>query len=252
MGGWRYIVGYPDRAPARVGVSIGDTLAATYGCMGALAALHHRERTGEGQIIDSSLYEAVLQVMESLLPEYAIGGYTRERTGSVLPNVAPSNVYRCSDGEYLIGANQDAIFRRLCIAMGDEALADDPRYATHIARGQHQEELDTLIEGWTSRHTVAEVEAAMLEHAVPAGRIFKAVDMLDDPHFADRRSIIEVDHPQWGRFPMQNAFPRFSAADTGFRTFAPSSVGEDTADILHETLGLSAEAIDALRAKGIV
>jgi crotonobetainyl-CoA:carnitine CoA-transferase CaiB-like acyl-CoA transferase len=114
MGGWRYIVGDPDRPPSRMGVSIGDSLAATYGCLGALAALHARERTGRGQIVDSALYEAVLQVMESLVPEYQVSGYIRERSGSKLPGIAPSNVYKCKDGEYLIGANQDAVFARLC------------------------------------------------------------------------------------------------------------------------------------------
>ncbi len=118
MGGWRQIVGEPDRPPSRMGVSIGDTLAASYGCMGVLAALHDRERTGQGQVIDSALYEAVLQVMEAMIPEYTIGGHTRERSGAILPGIAPSNVYRCKDGDYLIGANQDGIFRRLCAGHG--------------------------------------------------------------------------------------------------------------------------------------
>jgi crotonobetainyl-CoA:carnitine CoA-transferase CaiB-like acyl-CoA transferase len=118
MGGWRYIVGDPDRAPSRMGISIGDSLAATYGCLGALAALRHRDQTGQGQVVDSSLYEAVLQVMESMVPDYSVTGYIRERSGSFLPGIAPSNVYKCSDGEYLIGANQDTVFCRLCDAMG--------------------------------------------------------------------------------------------------------------------------------------
>ena len=163
MGGWRYIVGDPDRPPSRMGVSIGDSLAATYGCMGALAALHARERTGRGQVVDSALYEGVLQVMESLVPEYVVSGHIRTRSGSVLAAVAPSNVYRCKDGEYLIGANQDAVFRRLCEAMGQTDLATDPRYADHVSRGNHQRELDALIETWTAEHSVAEVEAMMLE-----------------------------------------------------------------------------------------
>ena len=121
MGGWRNIVGDPDRPPSRMGVSIGDSLAATYGCMGALAALHHRDRTGEGQVVDSALYEAVLQVMESLVPDYTEFGYVRQRSGSILPGVAPSNVYECSDGDFLIGANQDTVFARLCTAMGRPA-----------------------------------------------------------------------------------------------------------------------------------
>jgi formyl-CoA transferase len=252
MGGWRHIVGYPDRPAARVGVSIGDTLAATYGCMGALAALHHREMSGHGQIVDSSLYEAVLQVMESMVPEYAITGYVRERTGSVLPNVAPSNVYRCSDGDYLIGANQDTVFRRLCVAMGQPELADDPRYATHVQRGVHQTELDELVEAWTCRKSVAEVEAAMIEHGIPAGKIYKAREMMEDPHFIAREAIIEIDHPRWGRFPMQNAFPKLSLTPSGVRSIAPQSVGEHNADILGGLLGLTDDRIKALRLDGVI
>src|SRR5215510_8913964 len=133
--------------------------------MGALAALHARERTGRGQIVDSALYEAVLQVMESLVPEYQVSGYIRERSGSILPGIAPSNVYKCKDGDYLIGGNQDAVFARLCKAMGQPELAKDPRFVDHLSRGRNQTELDQLIEDWTSRHPIAEVEAAMLEHS---------------------------------------------------------------------------------------
>ena len=252
LGGWRNIVGDADRAPARVGISIGDTLAATNGCLGALAALHHRDRSGEGQIVDSSLYEAVLQVMESLVPEYAVAGYVRERTGSVLPGVAPSNVYRCRDGDYLIAANQDTVFRRLCIAMGEPELSLDPRYSTHLQRGIHQRELDERIESWTRRCSVAEVESAMIAHGVPAGRIYKAADMLTDPHFKARQSIIEIDHPKWGRFPMQNAFPRLSATPTGFRAIAPQRVGEHNREVLEGLLTISPERIEILQALGVI
>ena len=151
MGGWRYIVGEPDRPPSRMGISIGDTLCATYGCMGVLAALHHREKTGEGQVVDSALYEAVLQVMEGLVPEYDRNGVIRERSGSVLKGIAPSNVYTCKDGSYMIGGNGDAIFARLCQAMGQPELARDERYSTHIARGIHQDELDARVNAWTRR-----------------------------------------------------------------------------------------------------
>jgi formyl-CoA transferase len=252
MGGWRHIVGDPDRPAARVGISIGDTLAATYGCLGALAALHHRERTGQGQIIDASLYESVLQVMESLIPEYALSGYVRQRTGSILPNVAPSNVYRCSDGEYLIGANQDTVFRRLCTAIGEPALAEDPRYSTHVQRGIHQRELDEHLESWTRQRRVSDVEAVMIAHGIPAGRIYKAADMLADPHFRARGAIVEVEHPKWGRFPMQNAFPRLSATPTGVRALAPQSVGEHNHEVLERLLALTREQIESLRLQGVV
>jgi formyl-CoA transferase len=252
MGGWRAIVGDADRPPSRMGVSIGDSLAATYGCLGALAALRHRDQTGEGQIVDSALYEAVLQVMESLVPDYAIQGYVRERSGSILPGVAPSNVYPCSDGEYLIGANQDSVFARLCAAMGEPELAADPRYATHTARGQHQAELDERIAEWTSARTIEEVEAAMIKHAIPAGRIYKAPDMLADPHFQARNAIISLDHPRWGKIPMQNVFPKLSRTPGSIRALAPQLVGEHSADILSAMLGLSDRAIADLAASGVI
>ncbi len=252
MGGWRHIVGDPDRPPSRMGVSIGDSLAATYGCMGALAALHARERTGRGQVIDSALYEAVLQVMESLVPEYQKSGYIRERSGSVLPGIAPSNVYKCGDGDYLIGANQDAVFARLCQAMGRPELATDPRYVDHVSRGRHQTELDALIEAWTSARSVDEVEAAMIAHSIPAGRIYRAPEMIADPHFAAREALVEVDTPRWGKVTMQNSFPKFSETPGGVRTPAPERVGQDNAEVYGRLLGLDAAALAALEAQGAI
>jgi crotonobetainyl-CoA:carnitine CoA-transferase CaiB-like acyl-CoA transferase len=242
MGGWRGIVGDPDRPPSRMGVSIGDSLAATYGCMGALAALHDRERTGKGQIVDAALYESVLQVMEGLIPEWAVAGHKRYRTGSKLPGIAPSNVYRCKDGDYLIGANQDAVFARLTKAMGQPELATDPRYATHIARGKNQEKLDAIVEGWTSQHTIAEVEAAMIENGVPAGRIFDAEDMLADPHFAAREAIVTVDDPELGATQMQAPVPKLSRTPSSVRRPAPREIGQDTAEITQRWLGETPKA----------
>jgi len=251
MGGWRNIVGDPDRAPSRMGVSIGDSLAATYGCIGALAALRHRDLTGEGQVVDSALYEAVLQVMESLVPEYAVAGYTRERSGSFLPGIAPSNVYRCSDGEYLIGANQDTVFGRLCRAMGQAELATDPRYVDHMARGRNQVELDARISAWTAQHTVEEVEALMIEHGIPAGRIYKPADMLADPHFQAREAIVEVDHPHWQNLRMQNVFPKLSKTPGSIRSIAPQTVGQDNVSV-YEELGIDADALVVLHEGGVV
>lgn len=245
MGGWRHIVGDLDRAPSRMGVSIGDSLAATYGCMGALAALRHRDRTGEGQVVDISLYEAVLQVMESLVPEYAVSGYVRERSGSALPGIAPSNVYHCADGDFLIAANQDTVFGRLCAAMGRPELAGDEHYATHVARGRNQAALDALIGEWTRGRTVDEVEQAMHEHAIPAGRIYRAPEMLEDPHFAAREALVDVPHPRWEGLKMQNVFPKLSRTPGAIRSIAPQTVGQDNAAIYGE-LGLSAEEIDGL------
>jgi len=252
MGGWRYIVGEPDRPPSRMGISIGDTLAATYGCLGVLAALRHRDQTGQGQIVDSAIYEAVLQVMESLVPDYSVMGYVRERSGSILPGLAPSNVYRCADGEYLIGANQDAIFARLCEAMGEPDLARDARYATHTARGLHQAELDARIEAWTRTRPVEEVEALCIAHAIPAGKVYRAPEMLADPHFAAREAITEVPHPAFGSVKMQNAFPKLSATPSGVRRPAQREVGQDNAEVYGRELGLGADELAALKEAGVI
>ncbi|KCZ94436.1 succinyl-CoA:(R)-citramalate CoA-transferase [Hyphomonas johnsonii MHS-2] len=237
FGGLRGIVGDPDRMPLRVGISIGDTLAATYGCMGVLAALHHRDKTGDGQVIDVALYESVLQVMESYVADYSTSGFMRTRTGAILPKIAPSNAYPCKDGEFLIGGNQDPIFRRLCDAMGREDLVRDPRFATHLARGEHQAELDEIVSDWTRTLTVAELEALLLAHSVPSGRIYTAADMVADPHYAARESIVTVDDPEMGPVKMQGTFPKFSATPGSIRKTAPQRVGEDTAAILERWLG---------------
>jgi formyl-CoA transferase len=252
MGGWRRIVGYPDRAPARLGVSIGDSLTAMFGALGVLAALRHREQTGEGQVVDAALYESVLAVMEGLVPEYAAGGVTRERTGTILPGIAPSNVYPCKDGDYMIGANADPIFRRLCEAMGAPELAEDPRYRDHLARGANQGELDARISAWTTGHTIAELDAKLAAASVPAGRLYAAADMLADPHFAAREAIVGVAHPKWPGLKMQGVFPKLSATPGAIRSIAPQTVGEHNGEILGERLGLDAAALADLVARGVV
>ncbi len=252
MGGWRYIVGEPDRPPSRMGVSIGDTLTATYGCMGVLAALHDRQKTGLGQVVDTALYEAVLQVMEGLVPEYDHGGVIRTRSGSILPGIAPSNVYRCQDGEFMIGANNDAIFQRLAKAMGKPELATDDRYATHLARGRNQIELDEQINAWTETLTIEAVDALMITHSIPAGRVYRAPEMLADPHFAAREAIIELDTERFGPLKMQNAFPRLSRTPSKVRSPAPSIVGQHNAMIYGEILGLSESEIEALANAGVI
>lgn len=252
MGGWRYIVGEPDRPPSRMGVSIGDTLTATYGCMGILAALHHRSKTGEGQVIDAALYESVLQVMEGLIPEYDHGGFVRERSGSILPGIAPSNVYTCKDGEYMIGANKDSLWQRLAEAMGQAELGTDARYATHVARGHNQLELDHLINQWTKSLTVDEVDAIMIEYSIPAGRVYRAPEMLADPHFKAREAIIEVETERFGKLKMQGAFPKLSATPSGVRSPAPSIVGQHNAEIYGGLLGISADELAELQAAGSI
>ncbi len=252
MGGWRSIVGEPDRSPSRMGVSIGDSLAATFACLGALAALEARHKTGKGQIVDSSLYEAVLHVMESLVPDYAIADFIRERSGSILPGVAPSNVYPCKDGAFLIAANQDSVFTRLCDVMERPDLAKDDRYATHTARGKHQKMLDDIIAEWTKDHTVNALEAMMAEAGIPAGRMFRPADMLADPQFKARDSLIEIEHPKWGKLPMQNVFPKLSGTPGSIRSVAPLSPGVDNQKIYSERLGLSEADLASLKQDGII
>jgi crotonobetainyl-CoA:carnitine CoA-transferase CaiB-like acyl-CoA transferase len=252
MGGWRYIVGEPDRPPSRMGVSIGDTLTATYGCMGVLAALHHRNQTGKGQIVDAALYESVLQVMEGLVPEYAHEGVIRERSGSILPGIAPSNVYICKDGEYMIGANKDSLWQRLAEAMGRPELGTDERYATHLARGQNQLELDELINAWTKTLTVDEVDALMIAYSIPAGRVYRAPEMLADPHFKAREAIIEVETERFGKLKMQGAFPKLSATPSGVRSPAPSLVGQHNEEVYGGLLGMSGQEIEELTAAGAI
>ncbi len=251
MGGLRYVVGDPGTPPSRVGISIGDSLAATFACVGALAALHHRERSGRGQVVDSAIYEAVLAMMESLITDYDRTGYVRERTGAILPNVAPSNVYPTADGLVLIAANQDTVFRRLCEAMSQPALADDPRYDTHQSRGANQRELDELVGQWTAGLTTRAALEAMERHGVPAGQIYRAPEMLDDPHFAAREAIVAVPHPRFGTIRMQNVVPKLSATPGGIRRPAPE-LGEHNDEIYLGFLGMPRERYEALKAARVI
>lgn len=252
MGGLRYVVGDPGSPPSRMGISIGDSLAATYAALGVLMALHHRGASGRGQVVDSSIYEAVLAMMESLVPEYQVGGYVRERTGAILPNVAPSNVYpTADDAMLLIAANQDTVFRRLAQAMQRPELADDPRYATHSARGEHQGALDELIAEWTRTQAAEPLRALLVEHGVPVGKIYRAPEMLDDPHFAARQSIVRVPHPQWGEIAMQNAAPKLSETP-GRVVSAGPELGQHNEEVYGELLGLDSGQIADLARRGII
>jgi succinyl-CoA--D-citramalate CoA-transferase len=252
MGGIRSITGFPDRPPTRIGISIGDSLAATFATIGALTALHQRGRSGQGQIVDIGIYEGVLALMESMIPEYQLTGHRRERTGNILPNVAPSNIYPTRDGGWFaIGANADAIFKRLATAMGQPHLADNPRYATHKARGENQAELDDLIAAWTVAFSADELQGLMDAHGVPAGRIYTAKEMLSDQHFAARQAIIGVADPLLGEVKMQNAFPFLSETPGGVDWTGPE-LGQHNADIFTGLLGMSAERLAELRERGIV
>lgn len=252
MGGWRYLVGEPDRPPARMGLSIGDTLAATFGCLGALAALHQVRLTGRGQVVDSALYEAVLQVTESLLPDYGASGHMRTRSGSILPGIAPSNAYPCSDGDIVIGANQDKVFARLAEVIGHPEWAEDPRWKTHHARGLRQAELDGMIAAWTCSLTVSEVDRILAEAGVPAGPIYRPDGMLKDRQFLARDAIHWEDHAELGRIPMPNVFPKLSETPGSVRRPAPDAVGEHTEEILAEVLRLGRDEISILRRDRVI
>ena len=252
MGGLRYVCGDPSTPPSRMGISIGDSLAATFASVGALSALHYREKTGRGQVVDSAIYEAVLNMMESLVTEYDKTGYIRERTGAILPNVAPSNVDPTRDGQLvLIAANQDTVFGRLAEAMGQPGLAKEPKYATHTARGANQVELDELVGRWTATQTRDEVLAAMEKFGVPAGLIYRTPEMLEDPHFKARQAIVATQHPDFGELKMQNVAPKLSETPGGIRAPAPS-MGEHNEEVYLGLLGMARERYDALAARKVI
>ncbi len=251
MGGMRYLAGDPSTPPSRVGLSIGDALAATFACLGAMIALNHRHQTGEGQVVDSAIYEAVLAMMESTVPEFTEAGVIRERTGSILPKIAPSNVYKTSDGQILIGANQDSVWRRLAQCMGQAELGTDPRFADHVARGEHQAEIDALIEAWTSTLPTAVVLEKMHEGGVPAGQIYRAPEMLTDPQFAQRQSLVKVPHPTFENLWMQNVAPKLSQSP-GVVAWPGAALGEHNEEIYGGLLGLGKSERDELKAQGVI
>ncbi len=252
MGGLRYVCGDPSAPPSRMGISIGDSLAATFACIGALAALHHRELTGEGQVVDSAIYEAVLNMMESLITEYDQADYIRERQGSILPNVAPSNVYPTKDGKMLlIAANQDTVFRRLTEAMDRPDLVADERYRTHSARGASQVELDEIISVWTRTLDADELEARMAEFGIPSGKIYRAPEMLEDAHFKARAAIIKTQHPKFGELLMQNVAPKLSGTPGSVRTPGPE-LGQHNTEIYTGLLDFTQVRLAELTEQGII
>lgn len=252
LGGLRYVTGDPSVPPSRSGISIGDSLAAIFGCIGCLVALHARERTGVGQVVDSAIYESVLAMMESLIPEYDLAHYVRERTGPILPNVAPSNVYPTSDGQMvLIAANQDGVFERLAEAMGQAELARDYRFETHSARGANQAALDQLIAAWTRTQTRDALVATLNEADVPVGSIYRAPEMLADPHFKAREAIIAIAHPLLGQIKMQNVVPKLSETPGAINHAGPM-LGEHNDEIYRTLLGMSDTELADLKNKGVI
>ena len=251
MGGLRHLSAEPGRLPVRVGVSIGDTLASLHGVIGILMALHEKQKSGLGQVIDVALYEAVFNCMESLLPEYSAFGSVRGPAGSALPGIAPSNAYLCKDGKCaLIAGNGDSIFKRLMMAIGRDDLAGDPALTDNAGRVKRVEEIDAAIGAWTSKLNVTEVLAVLDQAAVPAGRIYTVEDIAADPHYLARGMLAEVSMSDGSLLKVPGMVPKLSRTPGQHRRNAPS-LGQDT-DAVLLGLGITADQISEMRKRGIV
>ena len=251
MGGLRHLTGEPGRVPVRTGVSIGDTLAALHGVIGTLVALYHRKVLGgPGQVIDVALSEAVLSVMESLIPEYSAFGVVREAAGSALPGIGPSNAYRCADGYVLIAGNGDSIFRRLMTAIGRDDLGHAPDLGSNTGRVARIEEIDGAIGEWTRDRDVVDVLATLTKVGVPAGRVYTAKDICEDPHFRAREMVVSQRTRDGYAVDVPGVVPKLSLTPGTLRTSAPH-LGDDTDAVLKEA-GFAPEAIERLREQGVV
>jgi len=251
MGGLRHLTAEPGRVPVRVGVSIGDTLASLHGVIGILMALHERNASGRGQVIDIALYEAVFNCMESLLPEYSAFGVVRQPSGSAMPGIAPTNAYKCADGGYvLVAGNGDSIFKRLMAAIARPDLGADPQLADNTGRVARVAEIDTAIGAWTAQRTAGEVLAALEQAAVPAGRIYSVADIAADAHYRARGMIERVQMSDGSVLEVPGIVPKLSRTPGGQRSPAPA-LGQDTDAVLRE-LGISEAQIRALRERGVV
>ena len=251
MGGLRHLTAEPGRVPVRVGVSIGDTLASLHGVIGILLALQERHRSGKGQVIDVALYEAVFNCMESLLPEYSAFGEVRQAAGSALPGIAPSNAYQCADGGYvLVAGNGDSIFKRLMKLIGREDLGNDPELARNDGRAKHADAIDQAIGQWTCQRTLEEILAALQSISVPAGRIYSAKDIAEDPHYRARGVIETIESADGLKVEMPGIIPKLSQNPGEIRHRAPT-LGEHTESILKEH-GFTVEQIRTLKDAGVL
>jgi len=251
MGGLRHVTGFPGQPPVRPNLSIGDTIASLHGVMGALLALREAEKTGKGQVVDVALYESVFNCSESILPEYDAAGYVRERSGSTLPGIAPSNLYPCKDGTYvLIAGNADSLYRRLMSAIGREDLRDDPALARNDGRAAQMERIDDAIAAWTSRFSQEEVLREMEKAEVPAGRIYSAADIAADPHYAARGMIQSIVAGDGEPLKVPGVVPKLSATPGSIRSTAPT-LGQHTDEVLRD-LKFSAREIEDMRKARII
>jgi formyl-CoA transferase len=255
MGGLRYINGFPDEPPPRAGISLGDSLAGMFATQGILAALYHRDvlADGHGQMIDVSLMESSFALLESAVPEYDRLGVVRQPAGTGLKGVAPSNIFKSRDGTWVvIAANQDNVFRRLCEAMGQAALADDPRFATHLARGEHQEEIERIVADWAAGHDAHDIDAVLNEHGVVCGPIYTVADIFEDPQFKAREMLVEHEDPEFGTYVGPGIVPKFSATPGEVRWSATWDEGSHNEEVYCGLLGLSEAELDELRQAGVV
>jgi formyl-CoA transferase len=251
MGGIRHLTAEPGRVPVRVGISLGDTVAALHGVIGILLALHERKTSGQGQVIDVALYEAMFNCMESLLPEYSAFGAVRGPGGSALPGIAPSNAYRCGDGGYaLIAGNGDSIYKRLMAVIDRNDLGTDPQLDNNAGRVARVAEIDAAIGTWTAARSVDNVLAALEAASVPAGRIYTVADIAADPHYAARDMLQHITMDDGSRLMVPGIIPKLSRTPGSHRRNAPS-VGQDSEAVLRG-MGLSAVQIQTLKAQGIV
>ncbi|WP_099156989.1 CaiB/BaiF CoA transferase family protein [Virgibacillus ndiopensis] len=254
MGGIRHLTGYPDRAPTRAGISLGDSLAAMYSVIGALMAVYHRDvkGTGEGQIVDVALYEAVFSLMESLLPEYDKFGVVRQRTGSSLPGIAPSNTYQCKDEKYIvIGGNGDAIFKRLMYAIGYQELAEDDRFSSNKGRAEYADFLDSKIEAWTKTVNLETAVQVLDDAKVPAGAIYSIEDIAKDPQYIAREMIQSVSLGNDDSLKIPGVVPKMSKTPGGTSWLGPN-LGEHTNQILKKLLAFDEEKIIKLKKEGVI
>ncbi len=251
MGGLRHLSGEAGRTPVRVGVSIGDSLAALHGVIGVLLALRHRDRSGAGQQVDVALYESVFNMMESLIPEYSVFDHVRQPAGSSLPGIAPTNAYRCKDGKYaLIAGNGDSIFQRLMQIIDRADLAADPQLAHNDGRVRHVTMLDAAISDWAAQRSLQEVLASLHEGGIPAGKIYDAADIASDPHYKAREMLLAGQLPDGTPVTLPGIVPKLLITPGSVRNRAPE-LGEHTREILSE-LGIDESAQQLLQRKGAV
>lgn len=252
VGGVRHMTGEPDLPPARVALAMTDHISALYGVFGAMMALLHRNKTGKGQVIDTALYEAAFSMMEPHVPAYDRLGLVPKRVGPKLPNTAPNSLYPTKDQDYiLIASNNDATFKRLAEAMAQPELAEDPRYGTLVARKDRADEVDKIVEKWTTKHTAKEIESILLKHAVPVSRINTIADIFEDEHFKEREQLVEVEHEKFGKLTVAGIAPKLSETPGKIEKLG-GNIGRDNDEVLADVLKMDEKTIQQLKEEKVI